>query len=148
MGNKSNVNVRKQWVVSVPKFLTVVLAGMLMVACSGDQPPQQLVKERSEAKWQALIQGDLKAAYPLYSQAFRDTTPFKHFEHRIRGVGLWSKATVKSVECSSEERCSVLVDVAVVTKMRGLDEPLESSTIIEETWLKEGILGRWYFVKQ
>lgn len=147
MGNMGKKSRRKSRVTPVPAFLTVVLAGMLMVACSGDKSPEQLVKERSEAKWQALIQGDLKAAYPLYSEAFRDTTPFKHFEHRIRGVGLWSKVSVKSVECRSEEQCLALVDVAVVTKMRGLDEPLESSTIIEETWVKEGVLGRWYFVK-
>lgn len=129
--------------------LSAILLGLFMTACTGGKATEQLIEERANERWQALIKGDLKTAYTYYSKAFRETTPYKHFEHRVRGVGLWSHAAVKSVECNeAEKRCKVWMDVAVVTKMRGLDKPIETSTLLEETWIQEGVMGNWYFIKR
>jgi hypothetical protein len=128
--------------------LTLFSALALLSACQSQSQEEQ-VSEVAHERWQALIKGDFEAAYPYYTQAYRDTTPFEHFRHSVRGVGMWSDAEVLAVECeTAEKRCEAKLKISVVTKMRGLDKPLKTSTVLDETWVYEGRFQGWKFVKK
>lgn len=134
--------------------LKILLAIALLTALSflsacQSQSAEEQVAEAAQARWQALIQGDFATAYPYYSQAFQETTPLEHFKHSIRGVGMWNDAKVLAVNCeTAAKQCQAKLEISVVTKMRGLDKPLKTSTILEEVWVYEGRFKGWKFVKK
>lgn len=128
--------------------LTLLSALALLSACQSQSEEEQVSKVAYE-RWQALIKGDFEAAYPYYTKAYRETTPFEHFKHNVRGVGMWNDAEVLAVVCeTSEKRCEAKLKISVVTKMRGLDKPLKTSTVLDETWVYEGRFQGWKFVKK
>ena len=64
-------------------------------------------------------------------------------------VGLGGKAQVEQVQCeASGKRCQVAVDVTVSMKMRGLSKPVDTSDVVNETWVKDGWFSDWRYVKQ
>ncbi|WP_020561100.1 hypothetical protein [Thiofilum flexile] len=125
----------------------IVLVGLgLLVACSAE-PPEPLVKELAQQRWTALLQSNPTKAYQYYTKAFQDTTPLKQFENSIRGVGLWRSAQVMDAQCK-DSQCQVNVKVTVAMKMRGLPEPIETSEVIQETWMKDTAWkSEWRYVK-
>ncbi|MBK8452457.1 MAG: hypothetical protein WAQ53_16540 [Thiofilum sp.] len=127
----------KQWV--------VLISLGLLVACS--EPPEAIVKELAQQRWSALLQGNTSQAYALYTKAFQDTTPLQQFENSIRGLGLWKAAQVVDTQCK-DSQCQVNVKVTVAMKMRGLPEPIETSEVIQETWIKDTAWkSEWRYVK-
>ena len=127
------------WLVWVPLCLSLTACGSAETA----------VKEAAQQRWDALIQGDFKAAYQHYTDAFKETVSLQHFGNQVLGVGLWNKAQVESVSCeTSAKQCDVEVIVTVAMKMRGLPKPVESSDVVRETWIKQGIFSDWRYVKK
>ena len=125
-------------------WLVVIVLGVL-VGCS--EPPEPIVKELAQQRWSALLQGNTAKAYQYYTKAFQETTPLKQFENSIRGVGLWRSAQVLDTQCQ-EAQCQVSVKVTVAMKMRGLPEPIESSDVLQETWVKDTAgKSEWRYVK-
>ncbi|MGV6809863.1 MAG: hypothetical protein ACWA5U_08305 [bacterium] len=130
-------------------LVTALLIALSFLSACQSQHAEKQVTEAAQARWQALIQGDFKRAYPYYTTAYQETTPFDHFKHSIRGVGMWNAADVLSVSCEApEKQCQAKLEISVVSKMRGLDKPLKTSTILEETWRYEGFFKGWKFVKK
>ena len=108
-----------------------------------------MVKEAAQQRWNALIAGDLQAAYQHYTDAFKETVPYKRFRSQTKGVGLWNKAQVDTIDCDeSGKRCHAKVEVTVAMKMRGLPKPVETSDVIHETWVREGVFSDWRYVKK
>lgn len=107
------------------------------------------VKEAAQQRWNALIEGDFQQAYQHYTDAFKETVPLKHFRNQVQGVGLWNKAQVESVNCeASGKQCDAEVKVTVAMKMRGLPKPVETSDVVRETWIKQGVFSDWRYVKK
>ncbi|UJS25725.1 hypothetical protein [Thiothrix winogradskyi] len=130
---------------SIRNTVTVLLASSLLAACS---PAESVLTGYAQQRWDALIKGDLEHAYEYYTEAFQATTPFDVFKRKTQGAGLWSKAQVQKVQCeTSGKRCRVDVEVTVSLKMRGLNQPVESSDVVQETWVKDGWFSDWRYVK-
>ena len=128
------------------RTIGMLLAGSLLAGCS---PAESVLTEYAANRWNALIQGKSEQAYEYYTDAFKATTPLETFKRKTHGTGLWSKAQVQKVQCeTSGKRCKVDVEVTVAMKMRGLSKPLESSDIVQETWIKDGWFSDWRYVKQ
>lgn len=127
----------KQW---------IVLIGLgLLVACS--EPPEPIVKELAQQRWSALLQGNKAKAYEYYTKAFQDTMPLSQFENSIKGIGLWQAAEVQDAQCQAAQ-CQVNVKVTVALKMRGVPDPVETSDVIQETWIKDTAWkSEWRYVK-
>lgn len=131
---------------SIRNTVTVLLASSLLAACS---PAESVLTGYAQQRWDALIKGDLEHAYEYYTEAFQATTPFDVFKRKTQGAGLWSKAQVQKVQCeTSGKRCRVDVEVTVSLKMRGLNQPVESSDVVQETWVKDGWFSDWRYVKE
>lgn len=130
-------------------LVTALLFALSFLSACQSQNAEEQVAEAAQARWQALIQGDFESAYPYYTKAYQETTPFEHFKHSVRGVGMWNDADVLSVSCeTAEKQCQAKLEISVVTKMRGLDKPFKTRTILEETWVYEGLFKGWKFVKK
>jgi hypothetical protein len=77
----------------LPRWASWLFVAMVVSACAGmggvnkDSPPDvkaAVVKERSQARWQALIKGDLDAAYTYLSPASKAATSLDAYKRRIR----------------------------------------------------------------
>lgn len=128
-------------------LMLLFMCGFLL-ACEEKTPEQQVTQAANE-RWQALIQGDFGKAYKHYTKAYKQTTSLDHFKNRIRGVGLWTGADVTRVKCDDAgKQCTASVEVTVAVKMRGLDKPTETSTVLKEVWVNEGGFSGWKYVKK
>jgi len=122
----------------------VVALGVGLSGCAGlnaDSSPeakQKIVAERAEARWQALIKGDLEAAYAYLSVGSKAATPLQAYKLQIR-PGMWREAKVEKVECQDkEELCSVSLTITYDARaprtekiVKGLQTPITERWIIE-----------------
>ena len=115
-----------------------LLAGL--AACAGlpGKAPQDIVQERAQARWDALVRGDFKAAYGYLSPASRSVTSEESY---INGLGrnFWKAAQVKKVACPTEKTCDV--DVSIEYEFKGM----RTRTPLRETWIRED--SEWWYVK-
>ena len=116
-----------------------VLAAVILSGCAGlwigkDSDPavkEKVVAERAEARWQALIKGDLDGAYAFLSEGSKATTPLPVYKAKIK-PGIWRQAKVDKVECEAEV-CRAKLTVTIDHKlMRGVPVPLDENWIIEK----------------
>lgn len=127
------------------------LAVLALAACatvggpgglSKDSPPEvkrEAVAARAQGRWDALIKGDLQAAYGYLSPAERATTAFDVYKAK-RKVGLYRAAKVESVECEGAV-CTVKLMLRYDYKrFKGVQTQLVERWVIEggQAWIVEG----------
>lgn len=126
-------------------FLMLVIS-LLLVACDSKEIK---VKEAAQKRWTALIAGDFDSAYDLYSESYKNAVDLQSFRKKTKGVGLWKKADVQAVDCNqAQKECQAKVKVTVALKMRGIPQPVETSNVLQETWVNEGLLSDWRYIKK
>jgi hypothetical protein len=109
---------------------------------SKESPPEvkrEAVAARAQGRWDALIKGDLNAAYAYLSPATRATTPLDVYKAKHK-VGLYRKIKVDSVDCEGAV-CTVKLTLTYDYKRRfkGIETPLVEHWVIEDgqAWLVE-----------
>ncbi len=112
----------------------------LLAGCAGPaalspsatpEQKEKVVAERAEARWAALIKGDLNAAYAYLTPATRATMSLDQYKGRIK-PGIWRAAKAEKVKCDGDV-CGVAMQITYdMPKMKGITTPLE------ETWIIEG----------
>lgn len=132
-------------------LLSVAAAVLALAACTPSEPPEpvqtdsDIVSERAQARWNALIAGEHEAGYAYYTPGFREQTSVVDFTIDMRGRPVqWVGAEVISAECGGD-RCEVEIDL----EYRVPSAPAQMSGMgnrrpIEETWIR--IDGSWWFV--
>jgi hypothetical protein len=117
--------------------LVAALAGLAVAACasiSADSAPeakQKVVSERAVARWQALIKGDVDAAYAFLSPASKKATPLTAYASSIK-PGMWRQIKVDKVDCAAEV-CKAQLSLTYDAKMmKGITTPIWESWIIED----------------
>ncbi len=89
------------------------------------------VRERSEARWQAILKGNVAAAYEFYSPGSRQQVSLPTFEARTRGVS-FRDVKVEAVECEAEI-CKVRISITYDHRlMKGMVTPAGETWIIEQ----------------
>lgn len=97
----------------------------------------QAVERRANARWDALVAGDLARAYEYLSPGSRQVYSVENYSALIK-PGLWKKARVERVECPEADVCEVVVQVDYLIRGTAVTTPLR------ETWTKSG--AEWWFV--
>lgn len=126
----------------------IVLAGLLLTGCATRQTtPEEIVKERAQARWDALLSRDFATAYEYYSPGYRSKfTPVDfEIEMRLRKVKLTS-ATFQDLSCA-ENSCTlnyrigyqVGAPVPGISSWTGYD-------YMEDQWIKTG--GQWWYLPE
>lgn len=117
--------------------VSVGLAGCATVAKG--PAPEEIVKDRAQARWNALVQGDLKTAYGYYGPGTRQTLSLADFAAGMK-IGFWKAVTVDKVECDSPDRCEVSTTIEYEYRGQRIKTPSR------ETWIHEG--SDWWLVRR
>ena len=127
------------------RVAAVALAVAVAAGCAGmggltkESPPdakRAAVTERVNARWAALINGDLDTAYTFISPASRQLLSIGTYKQQARGSG-FRKAEITSVDCDAEI-CRVGVMVTMDHRlMAGLQSP------VDETWVLDN--GQYWY---
>lgn len=129
----------------VRKFVGCLLLGLLALGgCDALRSPEQVVARRAQARWDALVKGDLKAAYAYLSPGYRKAMSYERYQRGIFGVGKWQAAKVDQVSCQQPEVCAVTVQVTIRLVVPRRGEPIESTSPVYERWVKDS--GKWWYV--
>lgn len=122
------------------RIAVAVLSMAVLAGCAtlGGRKPEEVVKARAQARWDALLKDDVKSAYEYFSPGSRAVMDFKSYEASIR-KGFWKSATVDSVTCI-EKRCEVNETIEYEFQGRRTSSPLT------ETWIEEN--GNWWLVRK
>jgi hypothetical protein len=90
-----------------------------------------MVADRVNARWAALIKGDLDAAYMFLSPASREVVSPAEFKARTRGSG-FREVKVESVECESDVCKARLLLTYDHRLMKGIATPLTESWVVDQ----------------
>ena len=129
---------------TVGRFLGSVVCGAVAIGIAGcaaftPRPAEVVVKEKAQARWDALVKGDIKAAYAYMSPGSRSIITPEGYEASIR-KGFWKSAVVDKVECSSAQSCDALATIEYEYMGKRTKTPLR------ETWIKEG--SDWWYLRK
>ena len=116
-----------------------VLAGCASAPVEVKKDREAIVKERSQARWDALVADKLDVAYGYYSPASRSVMSLQDFIRSIKS-GFWKAARVDEVECESEDSCEVGVTIEYQT------QGIRAKTPLRESWIRTD--GQWWYVKK
>jgi predicted small secreted protein len=115
--------------------LAASLAGCASMSGGGkDLAPeakQALVSERINARWNALIKGDLDRAYTFMSAGSQEAMPLKLYKEKIK-PGMWRAVKIDSMNCDAEI-CQVKMTLTYDHKMmKGVQTPFQETWILEK----------------
>jgi hypothetical protein len=128
-------------------FIAVLACSLsLLAGCAttDTQPPAQGVKERAMARWDALLGGDLAAAYEYLTPALRSSvSPIAYQRSILLQKVQWTGAKYIGESCE-ETVCKVTLSIDFVVRgaLPGV-RSFKDSDEIEETWLL--VDGDWYY---
>ena len=114
-------------------------------ATLAQRTPEEIVRERVNERWSALIEGQLETAYNFETQEYRELYTFIEYRNKIRGVGAWQKIEVVSVECE-EKKCVAVVRIYVRMPIGLGFDNVGTSGQVNENWLLQSTTGRWNHV--
>jgi hypothetical protein len=84
------------------------LLSLILLIISGcalfvEDNPEEIVGQRVNERWDALIEGRLEKAYSFETPEYRELYTFMDYRKTIRGVGSWQKVEIDDVECSDNK---------------------------------------------
>lgn len=129
------------------RAVPAILLAALLAGCAAvePRPPEDVVAERAQARWAALLDGDIEEAHQYYAPGYRDGVSVDSIRARMKGSRLnWREVELEEIECS-ESLCRPVFMVRYDYR-----SPLprvgtvNSAARLEERWIREG--GNWYYV--
>jgi hypothetical protein len=125
--------------ISAAAFLVVALVGLSACATVDKRPAGEVVKMRAQERWDALVRGDVKAAYGYLSPGSRAVISPEGYDANIR-KGFWKSAKVDKVDCTTAQSCDAMATIEYDFQGRRITSPLR------ETWIQEGT--NWWYVQK
>lgn len=120
----------------------------LLAGCATVTPAatmDDIIAERAQARWDALLAREYATAYSYYSPGFRSKASATDLEIKMRLQRVrWTAAKYRDHTCT-EDVCNVRVDVnyEVNTPVPGVST-WKGIELIEEKWLRSG--GEWWYL--
>jgi len=100
------------------------------------------LKQRVQARWNAVIKGDLDVAYsfetPEYRKAYTERDYEKEFGRRV----LWHLATLKDLRYDREDEVETIVSLDYSFALPGSDQMARTTADITERWVYSE--GQWW----
>ncbi len=130
---------RSEWKVAT-SWASVLIAAVV-AACasmpgaltkdSTAEAKRAVVSERINARWQALIKGDLDTAYTYMSAASQEAMPLKVYKLKHK-PGMWRSVKIESLQCEAEICQAKMILTYDHERMKGIQTPFEEGWIIEK----------------
>ena len=126
-----------------PYLLVTISLIALLAACSDPRPPEKIVAERAQARWDFLVARDFQEAWAYHTPGFRARNPHQIYGREMADRPIrWDSAEVVDTDCGEEE-CIVRVEVRyTAVGAPGNLADLQSDRRISEQWLRMG--GEWW----
>lgn len=129
-------------------LLALIITAIFLSACASNTPvaksTDEIIVDRSQSRWAALLAGDFETAYSYYSPGYRSTRSVVDFaiDYKSRKVK-WTSAEYKEHSCM-ENTCTVrfVAGFMVPKPVPGLDK-YEGASPVEEKWVKTE--GQWWY---
>ena len=120
-------------------FVAVVtlLGGCATPATTDGRPPEEVVKARAQARWDALVKEDYATAYSYLGPGSRAVNSLEAYKTAIP-KSFYRDAQVEKVVCETAETCEVQARVEYEFKGSRIKTPLT------ETWIRQE--GNWWYV--
>jgi hypothetical protein len=116
-------------------LLAVAIAGCASMGGitkdSSVEAKQALVSERINARWQALIKGDLDTAYTYMSAGSQEAMSLKLYKAKHK-PGMWRAVKIESMQCEAEVCKAKMILTYDHDRMKGIQTPFEENWIIEK----------------
>jgi len=94
------------------KALSALLIPLgLLSACSKPLPPEEQVKQRAEARYEALLAGDAKKAYGFLTPAKREALNYENYLRTHPQRLNIKSAKVLKVACQTPDACQAEVEI-------------------------------------
>lgn len=128
--------------------LALILALAALAACAttpGASDTDKLIPERVQARWDALLAGDLETAYSYYSPGYRSTMSLLDFALSLSTRRVkWTSAEYLEHRCE-EQRCAVTLKIgySVAQPLPGVGV-YDSYNVRDETWINTD--GQWWYL--
>ena len=125
-----------------------LLAVMLLSACATTPAStEDVIKERAQARWDALLDGDFATAYGYFSPGYRSTITVVDFEIGVRMKKVQYRTAEYLGHSCENNVCTVQIKVGyqVARPVPGLDN-WESESMLSEQWINSD--GEWWFLPQ
>jgi len=129
-----------RWLRSTAVGIFVAVAAGCASIGAGSRPAEQVVLERAQARWNALVDRDFAAAYPYLTPGYRAVVPLTSYRRQSTGPAQWESAKAQSAKCEAA-RCIVAVEITFRIGLPGHADRLQS-TFVDETWVLED--GQWF----
>lgn len=129
------------------KLGALLLILLIMNGCATfvERKPEDVVRQRAEERWAALIDGRLETAYTYETPEYKELYTFSEFRKKIRGVGSWQKVSIENITCE-ENKCGVTVRIHVRMRPSLGFEVIETNGLAKENWIYHGASGQWHHV--
>jgi len=115
----------------LPAIAVVLLLGLVISACSDSRPPEQIVKERSQQRLDALLKGDVATALEFTTPAYQQMNTPGSYHARVQGAVHWITAITETVECK-QDICNVVTKITYKHPRMGF----ENTRPLKEKWVK------------
>lgn len=133
------------WIgIALKRFLwwVAALSALAIAGCATTGPmsgrsDKEVVAERAQKRWDALVKNDFGEAYRYISPAGREVVTEQAYAAQFKR-DFWKSAKVQKVECGAPDVCDVAVMIAY--EFGGLN----MQTGVSEKWIKQN--STWWFV--
>jgi hypothetical protein len=135
--------------VALPKKASWILGWCVMlgvlVGCAGipsdgistrSASPEEIVAERAQKRWDALVAGDVEKAYAYLSPASRQIRSLAVYRSSLK-IGFWKAAKVERVLCPETRLCEVHLIIEYV-------QGFTIASPARESWAQTE--GQWWYV--
>lgn len=106
---------------------------------------EEVVGTRAQQRVDLLVASQFDKAYNYLLPSYRALNSAESYRTFFGGGAKWVAPKVSKVECTSQERCNVTVDLGVLVVAPGFGTKPIASTMFE-TWLKED--GQWWYYQR
>lgn len=107
---------------------------------SGDLSPEEAVRARAQAKWNAQLAGQWQTVYDFSAPSYRAVVDLDKFRARFGSAVRWLAAEVVSVTCQ-DEVCTASVRIESRPALAA-SKTAPLSTHVDEKWVREE--GQWW----
>jgi hypothetical protein len=130
----------------IVKCIAVAVLVLLMAACSEPvRPPEEIVTERAQARWDAMVAGEFERAWEYYSPGFREKTEPALFDVQMSQRPIrWDSAEVIGVDCAEEARCEITARIGyTAVGAPGQLAGMQNERSAQETWIR--LDDQWWY---
>jgi len=129
------------------RCLSVLLLAVVAASCATAPPAQTDIKERAQARWDAVLADDYDTAYSFYSPGYRSSHSRVDFEIYLRTRRVrWTSAEVRESSCEADV-CKVVTRIGYSVAGAVPGVPVwKSKQNVPETWVRTE--GQWWFLPE